>query len=294
MNAVKLRGMVQQYRTEAMKKLSSPEQLDSLMTVTTPVNWLALGTIGVLLLSVVLWGFFGSLPVSVEGPGILLKPQALEQVVSLTNGQVVEVLVEPGEVISKGALIARIQPADLFPKTARVDIQSSTAGTVARVVAKPGAFVSTGDALINVTSEVGELEAFLFLPLDQGKKVRPSMGARVDPSTVRADEYGYILGIVKSVAEFNTTRAELVELLGSEDLADAMTEGGAYQAAPLLVRVRLEQDLDEPSGLQWSSEKGPNFGIREGTVVVGKIVTSTQRPIDMVIPYLDKMLGASD
>jgi multidrug efflux pump subunit AcrA (membrane-fusion protein) len=286
--------MVQQYRREALKKLSSPEQLDSLMTVTTPINWLALATMGVLLLSVVLWGIFGKLPVSVEGPGILLKPQALTEVVSLSGGQVVEILVKPGELVPKGTLVARIQPANLFPKTARVDIQSSVAGTVAKVVAQPGAYVQPGDPLIEVTSEVGELEAYLFLPLDKGKKVRPSMKARIDPSTVKADEYGHMIGTVKSVAQYNSSREELVEILGSEDLADAMASGGTYQATPLLVRVRLEQDLNAPSGFKWSSKEGPNFGIREGTVIAGKIVTDTQRPVDMVIPYLDKMLGASD
>lgn len=285
--------MVQQYRREALKKLSSPEQLDSLMTVTTPINWLALTTMGVLLLSVVLWGLFGRLPVSVEGPGILLKPQALNEVVSLSSGQVVEVLVEPGEVIPKGTLVARIQPANLFPKTARVDIQSSVAGTVSKVVAQPGAYVQPGDTLVEVTSEEGELEAYLFLPLDKGKKVRPSMTARIDPSTVKTDEYGHMLGAVKSVNEYNSSREELVEILGSEDLADAMTTGGTYQVAPLLVRVRLEEDLNSPSGFKWSSKEGPSFGIREGTVVTGKIITGTQRPVDMVIPYLDKMLGAS-
>lgn len=263
------------------------------MTVTTPISWLALGSLGALLVAVLLWGFFGKLPITVLGPGILLKPQALEAVVSLAGGQVVEVLVRPGQIISKGTLVARLQPANLFPRTARVDITSPFAGEVAEVVAKPGSFVQAGDPVVNLTSEVGELQALLFLPLDQGKKVRPGMNARIAPSTVQTDEYGYLMGVVAQVAEYNSTREELAELLGSQDLAELMTSGSKYQAAPLQVKVRLVEDLDTPSGFRWSSQQGPNFELRDGTLVMANIVTGTQRPIDMVVPYLDKVLGAS-
>ena len=285
---------MQNFRPEALERLSSPEQLNRLMTVTRPVGWLALSTIGVLLAACVTWGFLGRLPTTVTGPGILLEPQALDGVVSMVEGQVVEVLVQPGQVIPRGTVVARIQSATAFPRTARVDILSPFAGRVADIVAKPGSFVAPGQSLLRLTSEPSELEAFLYLPLDQGKKVRPGMTVRLAPSTVNVDEYGYLEGRVIHVAEFNSTQAELVDFLGSDELAEVMTQGGTFQKAPLQVRVRLVEDLKTPSGYRWSSKQGPDFKIRESTLLVSSIVTDFQRPVDMVIPYLDKMLGASD
>ena len=55
------------FRKAAIDKVSSPEQLDMLMKVTSPVGWLALTTIGVLLSVVVLWSFYGSIPDLVSG-----------------------------------------------------------------------------------------------------------------------------------------------------------------------------------------------------------------------------------
>lgn len=257
---------MQSFRPEALERLSSPEQLNRLMTVTRPISWVALSTIGVLLIACVGWGFLGRLPITVTGPGILLEPQALEGVISMVEGQVMEVLVQPGQVIPRGTLVARIQPANAFPRAARVDILSPFAGRVADIEAKVGAFIQPGQPLLRVTSEPSALEAYLYLPLDQGKKVRPGMTVRLAPSTVNVDEFGYLQGEVTHVADYNSTHSELLELLGSEELADVMTTGSAYQSAPLQVRVRLVEDLKTPSGYRWSSKEGPNFKIRESTL----------------------------
>lgn len=281
------------FRRKALEKLSSPEELDRLMQTTNPIGWLALITVGVLLLVVVLWGFFGQLPVTVKGPGILVRPEALRGVVTMAGGQVVEILVKDGQAVQEGTVVARIQPVDLFPRTARVDVLAPYGGRVAEVLARPGTFVQAGAAVLNLTSEVGPLEAVLFLPLNTGKEVRPGMQARLSVSTVEVDEYGYLMGTVRWVAEYNATQSELMNILGSEDLVAVMTSGSAYQAAPLEVRVDLEQNLSTASGYQWSSKKGPNFGLREGTLIQTNIVTRHQRPVDLVIPYLDKVFKAS-
>ena len=43
------------FSREALNKLRSPEKLDTLLPITTPINWMALIAIGILLFSVVLW-----------------------------------------------------------------------------------------------------------------------------------------------------------------------------------------------------------------------------------------------
>ena len=43
------------FRKAAIDKVSSPEQLDLLMSVTSPVGWLALLTVGLMLTAVGIW-----------------------------------------------------------------------------------------------------------------------------------------------------------------------------------------------------------------------------------------------
>ncbi|MCP3871222.1 MAG: NHLP bacteriocin system secretion protein, partial [Gammaproteobacteria bacterium] len=50
------------FRKKALKKLSSPEQLDELLKVTTPHGWLALLALCAIVITIVLWGIFGRIP----------------------------------------------------------------------------------------------------------------------------------------------------------------------------------------------------------------------------------------
>jgi hypothetical protein len=55
------------FRKTALEKLSSPEELDQLMQVTTPKGWLALVAIICFLVGTVAIGIFSVIPVRVEG-----------------------------------------------------------------------------------------------------------------------------------------------------------------------------------------------------------------------------------
>lgn len=60
------------FREAALERLSSPEQLDRLITLTSPIGWTALAALGVMLGAIVAWGFLGSVPTRVQGEGILV------------------------------------------------------------------------------------------------------------------------------------------------------------------------------------------------------------------------------
>jgi HlyD family secretion protein len=102
------------FRKVSLERLSSPEQLDQLMQVTDPKGWLALGALGLLLLTSLVWGVFGSIPTQAHGEGILLRQGGVSSLVATENGQVEEILVSVGDVIEKGQVVARIRQEELL------------------------------------------------------------------------------------------------------------------------------------------------------------------------------------
>jgi len=283
--------MEQIYRKEAVQRISSPEQLDVLMSVTNPVGWLALLITLVVVVTIVAWGFLGRLPVVTHAPGILVHPGRIKGVFSLVAGQVVELNVDVGQPVAEGRVVARIQPANAFPKTARVDILATEAGVVSDLLVRPGTVVSAGQRIVNLRNEAHQLVALLFAPLDQGKRIRVGMKVQVSPSTVREEDHGYMLGHVFRVSPGSVTEGEIEEVLGNPDLVKAFLSGSPYAAAPILVEVLLERNLDTVSGYRWSSRHGPPFVISANSFCQASVVTSQERPIDTVIPYLKKLLG---
>lgn len=101
------------FRKASLQRLSSPEQLDQMIQITDPRGWIALATLGGLLLTAILWSFFGSIPTQVKGRGILIKSGGVFEIVSIGSGQVTDVAVEVGDEVSEGQVIARIAQPQL-------------------------------------------------------------------------------------------------------------------------------------------------------------------------------------
>ncbi|RMH56967.1 MAG: NHLP bacteriocin system secretion protein [Candidatus Hydrogenedentota bacterium] len=102
-----------EYRKAALDKLASPEQLDRLITVTGSRSWLALGSICFLLLLILVWSVVGRIPVTVSGRGILIREGGLVEIESLGTGLISELLVEEGDHVEPGQLVARIRQPTL-------------------------------------------------------------------------------------------------------------------------------------------------------------------------------------
>lgn len=75
---------------------------------------LVLGLLGVLLvavLSLLAWAAFGELDVAAQARGAVVPPSRLQEVQSLEGGIVREMLVQPGQRVSKGQVLARLDTA---------------------------------------------------------------------------------------------------------------------------------------------------------------------------------------
>jgi hypothetical protein len=65
--------MADLFRKSSLERLSSPEQLDKAITISSPVSWLALIGITVIIAATALWSVFGTLPTTVTSAGIVTK-----------------------------------------------------------------------------------------------------------------------------------------------------------------------------------------------------------------------------
>ncbi|MCL1918268.1 MAG: hypothetical protein FWG14_08125 [Peptococcaceae bacterium] len=63
--------MADVFRKSALERLSNPEQLDKVITVSKPVSWLALVGLAAGIVALVFWAIFGSLPTKQFAPGIV-------------------------------------------------------------------------------------------------------------------------------------------------------------------------------------------------------------------------------
>ncbi len=137
-------------------------------------------------------------------------------------------------------------------------------------------------ARVSESKKDGKLQAVYFMQLEKGKKVEEGMQVNIYPSTLSKEEYGHMSGKVVKVADYVTSHADLYTRVGDSSLADTFSAGGA------VVEIVCEIDTDEntASGYAWSSKKGAEAELREGTLLEGSVVTKNVPPITMLIPKL--------
>ena len=126
------------FRQAALERLSSPEQLDQLMQVTTPKGWLALIALAGLLVTAVVLGFVGSIPVTVTGQCILLNSGGVNN--SQINDLEAILYVSPMD----GQNIRPGMDAQILPST----VKKEEAGYMLGVVTSVGEHPSTAQDML--------------------------------------------------------------------------------------------------------------------------------------------------
>ncbi len=102
------------FREKALKKLSSPEQLDELVKVTTPRGWLALLGLCAIVITIVLWGIFGCIPTKVMGSGVILRTGGVIDISAQGRGPVtIAENIDVGSVVQAGQVVATISQVEL-------------------------------------------------------------------------------------------------------------------------------------------------------------------------------------
>lgn len=410
------------FRKASLERLSSPEELDQLMYVTSVRSWLLLIGMFLLLAMAVFWGIEGSIPTTVSGQGAIIRRGGVMNVVTRGAGVMVELNVKVGDRVSANQVVARVaQPAtmeklqnarealdrarrereefrklhsqqaglqiqavqrqednaqhqiqelqqqatlaseqirieddllakglvtrqqtiaarqhlasiesdianrraeikqleaqrfeyqakplemdtemngkvfelerDLAELQKEFEINSSVvspyAGEVIELKVYPGATVASQTPVLSIQPETNNLEILAYVPSLRAKEIKTGMDVQISPSTVKREEYGYMLGRVIHVADFPSTKAALMRNFENENLISALTDSGTVTE----VRVEMAPDSMTPSGFRWSSSKGPPILLSGGTLCSVQIVTMRQKPLALVMPFLKQKLG---
>lgn len=101
------------FRDKALEQLSSPEQLDELLRVTTRRSWLTIGTLGVAILLLFVWSVFGQISITVDGSGILIYPRRVVSLQAPASGQIIDLYVQVGDLVESGTLLGRLNQPEL-------------------------------------------------------------------------------------------------------------------------------------------------------------------------------------
>ena len=96
------------FSQEALDKMRSPEKLDTVLPITSPVSWMGLIAVAAMLFAVVLWSIFGSFTVRADGMGLIMDPKGVVNVATISGGKLDKLYVHPGDHVKKDDQIAHV------------------------------------------------------------------------------------------------------------------------------------------------------------------------------------------
>ncbi|MCL2011109.1 MAG: HlyD family efflux transporter periplasmic adaptor subunit [Synergistaceae bacterium] len=310
------------FNEEAMSRLRSPEQLDSEITITQPVAWMALFTLFFLIGSIVLWSIFGIMSVSVQGAGMILDSAGVGNVFHDVSGKISEVLVQPGTRVRRGDVVAKLELPNMVNDiiSARqgvmnsmnqnqvesgisnldslmniwrhsFNVVSSFDGIVMEVRVNVGDVVSAGTTSIcsiRLDQRREDVIAVMYVPAEDGKKIEPGMVAQLVPSGADQKEDGSLMGVVRSVSLYPVSSSGIMRTIGNSDVVNWILNimGGAVME----VKVDLVRDPDSPSGYLWSSRVGSRRPLTVGAIFNGSVITDREPPLGRVFKKLSQWM----
>jgi hypothetical protein len=249
------------FRKSALDRLASPERLDVLIQIVSFKAWLVpLAALG-LIAAALFWGLTGRVPITVSGQGILLHGGRIDTLESPVDGLLVTLLAQPGDVIQKQAVVGQVSQ---LPD--------------GQLVSREGAYLQPGTPVLRLEPVDEPLVAVLFVSPADGKKLAAGMTVQLLPSTVRQEEYGYLLGTIRYVSPLPMSTESIVEVLGNAGLAQQLSP----IPNPVEVFVSLQPSESNPSHYEWTSSRGPDTILQGGTFIRGRVILNVVRPIDLM------------
>jgi HlyD family secretion protein len=94
------------FRERAVDSASSPESINRVAPIVSARLWLLLAGAGAVVATFTAWGFFGSIPLTVRGTGILIEGSMVMAAEAPADGRIGDVLVKPGDRVVEGQVLA--------------------------------------------------------------------------------------------------------------------------------------------------------------------------------------------
>lgn len=297
--------MAQLYRKSALEKISSPEQLDKALTVTSPMSWIALAAVTVVIIITVIWSIIGTIPVTVTTTGIVASPVSTNAIFCPETGTIMAILVNPNSEIEINDPVASYKTGNGDVKT----IYSDQFGIVTEIIAKrtvtdssdnknkqqnqtdqKNGRINQGDELLRISPNSSSAQVIVcYVDLADAKKIKRGMDVNISLNIKESNTYGHMRGRVINIDSYAASTEGMNYVLGSNN--NVASTFRKDNKAVVAVTCELVPDPNTVSGYFWSNEKGGKLEVTNGTLVNAKVIVEEVHPITKLFAKLKEIWG---
>ena len=266
------------FRKDALLKISSTEQLDKLIVISSPATWMYTIGMVIIVVTIIFWSFIGTIPNYINITGVFTNNQKFIDIFTESDGKI-EVFVEKGDVIQKGDLVATIASVE---NENQKEIVSESNGVVSNIFVQDGQVITLGSKIIKISADTGTDEGIIVCYAPYSHEIKEGMLVTITPDDMKKEKSGHLNGVVKEVDKYNSTYNEMMENLGDENLVKSLIE----QQSTTKITIELNKNTNSLSGYEWSNPRNNDVPIYEMSLVDLNIIIEEYAPITKLFPAL--------
>lgn len=267
--------MAEIYRKSALEKISSPDQLDTILKISSPMSWLALIGATIIVVVTVIWAFVGRIPMTVQSSGIISSPDSTNSVFSNTSGTVVRVYYSRGSKVYIGDVLMDIKT----DRDETVQVISDQVGYISEIVKPEGTAITQNSEVLRISPETSSNQVVVcYVLTSDAQKIKRGNKAYISLSSSDSKRYGHMVGRVINIDAGAASVDSQNKVLGKDtNLTKTFSpEGKAITA----ITCELYPSSESASGYFWSNKKGNQLMVNNRDMCSVKIITKEVRPIE--------------
>lgn len=273
--------MAELYRKSSLERISSPDQLDTMLKISSPMSWLALAGATMIVVITIIWAFIGRIPMTVTTTGIVTSPDGTNAVYSNTAGTVTKVFVARGDKIYEKDVLMEVET----DRKETVQILSDQVGFVGEIVAPEGSIITPNSEVLRLSPNTDSHQVVVCYVLTaDAQKIKRGDNAYISLSSSDSKSYGHMVGRVINIDAGAASQNAQKKVLGSENnLNKSFSSDGKAVTA---VTCELYPSGSSVSGYFWSNTKGDQLAVNNRDMCSVKIITKQVRPIEKLFEKL--------
>ncbi len=274
------------FRKSAMESMVNPEELNKLIDFGISGSWVIIISITGLIISFLIWTAFSSVPLYVDGYGIILNKSKIRPVLSGVKGVIKEIEVNRGDSITDGKTLVKIEVSENTDYADKlVEVTAPCDGIIVQQWIYPSLYVSESHLLfaIEETNVFTHPKVIAYIPSDFSATVKPDMDVHINVHNLNKNVYGFIRGKVDKVFDFQTTREFMFWQTGNFQTVDYVIKKSGNKKLLIPVLITLMENRD--GTYKWSQKKPP-FSLQTGSLCSCSIIVGKKTPLETLINYL--------
>lgn len=277
--------MADLYRKSALERMSNPEQLDKVLKVTSPMSWIALIGITLIIVVTVIWSIIGTIPETISAKGVVSAVVGSNSIYTEDAGKVVSLRVRKGDTVHLG------DPVMTYRNSSNeiVEVISDQVGIVYDLILKKDDEFTPGKDVMRISPIAkGSQIVVCYVPLVKAKKLERGMQVNITLDSLDSNSYGNMVARVINIDAYATPKDGMSSVIGRDNnLESTFYNDGAVVA----VACELYPSRETASGYYWTNAKGATVDVKNGSLVSAKIVTDEVAPITKLFSKLRDIWG---